>query len=253
MNRLSPFLKTVFLLVLVFGITPGLQAQIVIDNFAEPAAPAVFPQTTVGTTPFTQAPLNPANTIGGVREGSVTATSIALPGTDIVEVSVGGNIFDYQASAGADGSATLFYDGNAGGAGDLNLNLMGQSIAVTFILSDSSQALPVTVTLDDGSATASVTQTLMTQINSGDPAVTLSFTSAAFTANNPLINLASINSVLFNFDPAEARDFRLGGEGIVVQQQVPIPEPTSLALWGIVAMTGGVCAYRRRKQKAAAA
>lgn len=222
--------------------TQSVRAQIAVDNFAQPAAVATFTQTTVGSQSFTQSGLNPANTIGGVRDGTVTASVITTAGVDNVEVKVGAGVYDYASTSGADGAATLRYDGAAVGSGDLNLNLMGQAINVQFVLSDSSLPLPVTVTLNDGVNSAAVTLNLTNLINPGDPAVTLAFNPAAFTANNPAINLASINTVEIGFNPSVGRDFRLGGEGIIIRQE--IPEPASIALWSLLGL--GAVGYARR-------
>lgn len=212
-------------------IGPAARAGIiVVDDFTETTLGWPFAQTTVGSSGLDEAGIN---VLGGSRHTTVTAESLAILGLDSVAIAIvpDPGIFDYTGSAGADGSFSLFYDGPAG-----NLNADLSSLAaflIDLLLFDlgNGQPMPVTVTLDDGANTA--TGTAFVGTSGGQ---TLSMPFASFTGIESL-NLTSVDSILFEFDPGLGNDLRLGAITVV-------PAPAGLALLA----GAGLLGPRRRRR-----
>jgi hypothetical protein len=103
------------------------------------------------------------------------------------------------------------------------------------------------VTLSDGVLTDSETLYLTQSVQVGiDTPVTLSFLAASFG-----VDLTNIQSLKILFDAKVAHDFTVQGEDGVTITSVDVPEPSSLILWGSIALAGGWF-MRRRLMKSAA-
>lgn len=94
--------------------------------------------------------------------------------------------------------------------------------------------MPVTVTLWNGITSALLTQTLT---EPGEQIVAFNFSEFA---NIDAVDLSSVDAMLFEFDPGDGGDFRIGGIVSVV------PEPTTLVL--LFAGAGAIVLRRRAKR-----
>lgn len=206
-------------------------ASIVIDDFTNVHDPNPWPvnRSTLGSETVFESGLN---TLGGTRETLIEATFLGLDGVDSINVNIapGAGLFGYFSSSDAAGFVSLLYDGG----GSLNADFSQQvAIEIDFAFFDfaNSNPLPITAILSDGVNTATRTVSL-----NSPGAQTAAFLFNDFT-NIGLLDLASIQSIQFEFDPGLAADFQLGSISTV------LPTPGALALLGIAGFTG----VRRRR------
>lgn len=199
---------------------------IVIDDFSTVAAPNPWPVqlNAEGSVTVNE---NGLGVLGGFRQTTVEAQGIGIPGLDFLQVTVaaGAGLLDFNSTVDTDGFLSLLYDGG----GSLNADLSSQGgIQVSFAMFDfaGSAPLPVTLHLFDGSNMAMHTLSLM-----APGAQSLFFNFNNFAG----VDLTSIQSIQFDFDPAIGADFR-------ISQIVAIPAPAALALLSL-----GIAAPRRRR------
>jgi hypothetical protein len=233
-----------FILVVCFflGVSPVVNAaDITVDDFSATTLPpgagiGSLNQSGVGTTgPFPDGPN--AGVLGGYRTitNQVTATGGGINAN--MTIQTGPQTLSYNTDSGVAGILTLLYDANGVGlfadfSGGTSLDLPFSAIDLP--------GLVVMATLSDG--TNSFTQ------SSGALAAgaqTVSFPLSGFTG----VDLSNVQSVKLVFDAANSQDFTLSGPGgiIIVQE---IPEPASLALWGVIGIAGAWYTRRRLTKKA---
>jgi hypothetical protein len=234
-----------FLLAAVtLGVSP-LSAGQVVDNFDNVGGPNPWPviRTTVGSTLTIENGLPVLNTIGGQRATTTTGDSFAVPGLDNVTTTIvpfPPSLLDYATSAGADGSLNLFYNAG-GGPGGLNANFSSETgITIDFLLFDHAGGvdMPVTVTVSDGTNLATLTNLLTSP---GAQSVFFGFAGFAGIGG---VDMSSVDSLNFFFDAQLAHDFRLDFIGTTTG----VPEPASLAVWGIASIVG-LLVHRRRNRR----
>ncbi|MCH7873487.1 MAG: PEP-CTERM sorting domain-containing protein [Planctomycetes bacterium] len=168
--------------------------------------------------------------IGGRRLTTLSVPFLDLVGLDDVSVSVVASVglLDYTSTVGANGDLRLAY------VGDFTADLSGDAeIQIDFTGFDLGNVTPmaVTVTLGTGGNAANLTHLL-----TATGAQTTVFSFSEFTNINK-IDLASVDALIFEFDPGDGGDFRIGGIGSVV------PEPATLVL--LLAGAGAVLRRRR--------
>ncbi|MBX3414611.1 MAG: hypothetical protein KF708_18130 [Pirellulales bacterium] len=239
-----PIFAALLLLAGILGVSSA-QAAVIIDDFDVVTGVWPVTRTTVGSTVNNELGIPTTNTIGGVRNTTVTGDSFAVPGLDTVTTTVvptPPSLLDYASSAGADGSLNLLY--NAGGIpGGLNANFSAETgITIDFLLFDHAGGvdLPVTVTLSDGSNVASLTQLLTSP---GAQSVFFGFPGFAGIGG---VDMSSIDSLNFFFDAQLAHDFRIDFIGTTSG----VPEPASFLVWGMAAVVGLFVSRRCRKPSA---
>jgi MYXO-CTERM domain-containing protein len=205
------------------------RASIIIDDFMSVEDPNAWPieLNSAGTHTLIESGLT---TLGGWRETFVEAVNLGDP-VDSIEVNIhtGAGVFGFFSSSDASGFVSLFYDGG----GTLSADFSQQTaIEVHFVLFDfaNQNPLPITVSLSDGVNTATHTIALT---SAGAQVAT--FLIADFI-NIGLIDLSSIASIMFEFDPGIAADFQLGAI-------VTVPAPGAFALLGLA----GIIGSRRRR------
>lgn len=224
-------------------LASAANATVIIDNFSQttfayPPTPGVV-RTTPGATTINETGLSPANVVGSSRTSMLTGESFLAPPDDNVAYRISGVALNatYSSTDGANGMLRLLYDANGG---DLNLDLSGETqFDVHFNAFDfgNAIAMPVMITVFDGINTAVVTK-MLTAPGSQD----LFYSLSDFTGATPALNLASINSIQFDFNPATAQDFTFD----LLQATNQTPEPASFALIG-TGLIGFGMLIRRRK------
>ena len=139
-------------------------------------------------------------------------------------------VLDYTSSVGANGELRLAYTGqfNADFSDDafIQIDFSGFDLG-------GARAMPVTVTLANGATLARLRHRLT---ENGPQSVVFHFSDFQ---DIDAIDLASVDAMLFEFDPGAGGDFRIGEIGSVV------PEPTSLLL---LLIGSGVVARRQRRR-----
>jgi len=140
--------------------------------------------------------------LGGVRQLTVAATRLDLPGLDNVAAgaAVLGDFFDYHASLGAIGNVALRYD--QGGAG-LNVSIYGfDHFQLAVLIADASSVpYDATVTVEDNTGgSASSTQTITTPGR-----VTIAWPLASFSS----VDLNAVQSITLVIAPNLAADMRV--------------------------------------------
>lgn len=199
---------------LILGSRPARAAEAVIDNFTDATALTRFiPDTNVlqdMTGSIVRNDTGLSAVIGGTRNLTVTATSLAIPGLDYIVAGVELlpiNFFEYNSRTGADGSTELLYNANGSG---LNAMLgFAQGLQVLIREADIAAVAPpgmdVTVTIVDGNmVSASQTQTVLLPVSPMTP-LPLDFPYSGFPGVDPN-NIFSVRIVL---DPQIAGDTRL--------------------------------------------
>ena len=99
--------------------------------------------------------------------------------------------------------------------------------------------MPITITLSDGSNTAALMHLLTSP---GAQSVLFNLNDFAGIGS---VALNSIDSIEIFFDGQLAQDFRLDQISTISSL---IPEPTSVAVWSVMAVAGGGVALRRRRR-----
>lgn len=221
-------------------------ADLIVDTF-DTVVPLTWPviQTVVGSTPTNETGLPLTETLGGVRQTTTTADSLAILGLDNVTTNImpfPPSLLDYASSAGADGSLNLLYD--AGGVVDgLNVDFSTETgITMDFLLFDHAGGvdMPVTVTIGDGTNVATLTHTLT---SAGAQQLLFDFDDFAGIGS---VDMTSIDFLNFFFDAQLAHDFRLD----FLATTSNVPEPASLLVWGMAGIVG-LLVHRRYRRAAA--
>ena len=173
--------------------------------------------------------------IGGTRAGQFTLISGA-PGQ--LTAFVAGGVGSLNLSIGSTGTHQLTYD--AAGVG-LNANFSADLGLELFVALDLSAAVGTSfqVTLTDGDSS---THTQSILVTSTTPQV-ISFLFSGFSSPGGL-NLADIDRIVLLVTPAINGDVMIDNF-----QQIPTPEPTSLAVWGCVVAAGWFAQRRFRQQR----
>lgn len=199
-------------------------AAVIIDDFTVTTAsyPAFtgFVQGTVGSQTITETGIPTGNTIGGRREGTLTATSLNTPGSDFVNYRIASSEANYGSTNGAVGNLALFYNGGGSLGADLSGDI-GLRIVFTAFDRANGNDLPVTVTLNDG-VDHSLTQTL-----TAPGAQQVFFTYGSFSGG--AITLGSINSIRVLFDGNLSHEFNFN-----LLASETAPEPASFGLVAFV-------------------
>jgi hypothetical protein len=195
-------MKTVRLACLLAIMLAGQVGALTIDTFDAANTTKLPPgiiQNTVGSTAVTDTGLS--GVIGGVRELTVTATSLLLPSDNVTAgAAVLGDFFDYHSTLTATGEVALHYDRNGLG---LNVSVGGfDHFQLTVIDADpASVPYDATVTVaDNGGGSASSTQTITT---SG--AATIAWPLANFSG----VDLNDVRSITLLIAPNYAADMRM--------------------------------------------
>jgi hypothetical protein len=209
---------------------PAAAGVILIDGFNDIGAPGTWPValSAPGTVTVTEGGVS---TLGGYRETTIEAQSVAIPGIDSIQVTIapGPALFDFNSSAGAAGRVTLAYDGGGSMSADFSQQL---GIQIDFALFDLANGapLPVVIQLSDGTNTATLTQSLT---SAGAQSLIFSFAQFAGIGS---VNLGAIAMVSVDFDAGVGADFRLS------QIVTVVPGHGAAALLGIACL-----AARRRR------
>ena len=203
---------------------------LLIDDFSDATSPSPWPvsMTSPNVIPVTETGLS--GVIGGTRLSTLSAFFFDLVGLDEVRLDIvpGLGLLDYTSSVGANGDLRIAY------VGDFTADFSGDAlIQIDFTGFDlgAESPLPVTVTLWSGINSARLTQ-MLTQ--PGAQSVAFNFSEFA---NIDAVDLSSVDAMLFEFDPGDGGDFRIGRIGSVV------PEPTTLAL--LLGGAGAIVLRRR--------
>ncbi len=205
-------------------------SAIVIDDFTQVADPNPWPVqlNTEGNVTVNETGLN---VLGGTRDTFVEAVAVGIPDLDFLQATVaaGAGLLDFNSTVDTKGYLSLTYNGG----GSLNADFTGQmGIQFDFTMFDFADGapLPVTVIMNDG--TNSATHTLSLNAPGGQ---SLMFDFADFSGIGSL-DLASLQSIEFQLDPAIGADFRIS------QIVTVVPGPGALALLAL-----GLAAPRRRR------
>jgi hypothetical protein len=226
-------MTTVRLACLLAITLAGQVAAMTIDNFDDAILTKLPPgvtRNTVGSSPtVTDTALN--GVIGGVRQLTVTATSLLLPSDRVIAgAAVLGDFFDYHSTLTATGEVALHYDRNGLG---LNVSVGGfDHFQLTVIDADpASVPYDATVTIaDNGSGSASSTQTITT---SGP--TTIAWPLANFSG----VDLNDVRSITLVIAPNSAADMRVDLFQVVSPPPAaPLLSPAMML--GLVVMLGVV-------------
>lgn len=228
-------------LALVAGVAPA--APVTIDNFNTPGAPAVF-------SPFTPAGNLGAPTTGagilGTRQLSITNALSALGDG----VAIGGGILNAVSSDTTAYATVLNY--NFGGTLDASpsagITLDMRSIDGGFTTSTAVEATLFTTTGNRTLTGFNINDILPV----GEPGTPVVLPFASFTGPGSVGSITGLQ-VRFNSAPTRAGvDLTLSQiwvtEGTFVRDN-PVPEPTTLAVFGLLGV-GGIVAARRKVRAA---
>lgn len=220
------------MVVAALGSLPGVAARagLVIDDFSDVTSPSPWPVSTTSPAvlPVTETGL--VGAIGGTRLTTLSVFFFDLVGVDEVITSVVPElgVLDYQSTVGANGDLRVAY------VGDFVADFSGDAlIQIDFLGFDlgAESPMPVTVTIWNGINVGSLTRVLT---EPGAQSVTFAFSEFS---NISAIDLSGIDTLLFEFDPGDGGDFRIGEIGSVV------PEPATLVLL----LVGAGAIVRRRR------
>lgn len=200
-----------------------------IDSFSDVAAPNPWPVSTTIPAVLPVFETGLSGVIGGTRLTTLSGFFFDIVGLDEVATNIVPQfgVLDYTSSVGANGDLRVAY------VGQFAADFSGDAfIQIDFSGFDRGNArgMPVTVTLANGATIASLTQRL-TEI--GPQSVAFNFSDFR---NIDAIDLASVDALLFEFDPGAGGDFRIGEISSIV------PEPASLLL---LLLGSGVVIRRR--------
>jgi hypothetical protein len=222
--------------VLAISGTNAQAVPILLDDFTVPAAlagPNLGPGIVFG----------PTGGIGGLPATRTISTSVL--GVPIIAgqgVSVGAGIL---ALSTQDVSATVQVDYTFAD----HTFFAANSLDMTFTIVDggigSGNMLDVTFQILDG---AVVVGSQNANVPNGAGLIPLSMPFSNF-GGGPFNNIDGIR-LIFNGNPNVATDFTLGAGGVFLQNG-DVPEPATLATFGLVALVGGVVARRKLKARAA--
>lgn len=231
-----------------------------IDSFNNPGGQTVIASGSGATSSGTAT--DSATILGGTRD--VTVTNIQGAPFTFFNVpspapATGAGAFTLTPVAmGATATLRLRYDGGAllNTPGLLNANFSANpAIVLNFINADAlGGSLGVTLTIEDGSPpNPSASQNIPTALFTNS-SIMFDLTSPAFSS----LNLANIQAIQFDFtavsNSGTAITFTLGGPngGIELVDPPAIPEPSTYATFGFLALMGGYVARRKLKTEAVA-
>ena len=223
------------LFVAALAALPCLEARagLVIDDFSDVGAPNPWPVSTTAPAVLPVMETGLTGAIGGTRLTTLSVFFFDIGGLDEVRTSVAPDlgVLDYQSTVGANGDLRVAYVGDF--VADFSGDAMIQIDFAGFDLGAESP-MPVTVTLWNGIDVASLTQVLT------DPGPQSTMFAFSEFSNIENVDLSGIDTLLFEFDPGDGGDFRVG------QIQSVVPEPATLVL--LLVGAGAVVRRRRRDQ-----
>lgn len=214
-------------------------AAFVIDDFTQATGGmTVISRTTLGTTSTTNTGPT-TNIVGGVREWSLQQTATFLGSEAKGEILTGSGVVRVSNDAGSDSTVTFFYDGNAGGMGDLNADFTagGTLDTIRFGVLFDDLGFNIRVTVFDGTNTVMVMKPAPI-VNPVNPAgVPVDFKFSDFAG----IDFTSVNTFQVQLDSLNSADYII--DYIVTTTAVPEPASLGLVAAGVVAVGG----FARRK------
>jgi hypothetical protein len=233
--RIALFRSIAALAVLAICGSNAQAVPILLDDFLVPAA-------TVGPT-FSDPAFGATPGIGGFPSTrTVTLTTVGMPVIGGQGVSLGGGLL---ALSTQDVSTTVQLDYSFAAHTFFPANSLDMTFSVVEGGIGSGDQLDVTLQLLQGAA---VVGSQTANVGDGFGSIPLSFSFAGF----PVLNNIDGIRLIFNGNPNVATDFTLGSGGVFLQNG-DIPEPATVATFGLVTLIGGVVARRRLKARAAQA
>jgi hypothetical protein len=230
------------LMALMVAVPSAGAAPIVIDNFATPD-PFVT-QTGGGL-------FNPSHSGTGIFGSATRDVSVTLPFGDTAAIGAaipfGGSVGTLDAFSVFSGVSALTSSLTYTFPAPTDLSGAGISFVMAFV-DEGQPAGPPGIVTDITINTATGTLTGVVPLLSSATPVTYTALYNTFSGSG---DLTQVNSIVFTFNnggtPQQGTDF------IVTQIQVdPIPEPATLALWGVVGAAGAWYGRRRLGKKAPA-
>lgn len=214
----------VWAIVLVSLQSACARAEVILDNFSTPSTASSAFRSSVGTSS-----VDTSSIMGGTRTTTLDLASAISSPTAFATIGAGSLTLTSGSSTTA--SVTLAYSGlslSLSSYANLVLNFESVSGIIT--------PMPVSVTING------VTDLTSVGITANPTNLLVGLTSANF----PTVNFGSINSITVTFnDGNQGGSFVLNGFG--ANPVTPVPEPASLALWGVVGLVGAW--YGRRKMQ----
>jgi len=179
----------------------------------------------------------------GTRTGTyynVGAGNTVLAGS----ASIGGGQVGFSNGPGERAALALSY------AFGSQVNFVGQTPTIAVQNFNPLVGTSVSTNLTLTSASGSATQTIITstQVVAGVPSTILTFGNLVPTGS---FDLSKVTGAILIFEPAGLSAVAsFGGNGGFKTNETPVPEPTTLAIFGVMAI-GGYAVSRRRRQQVA--
>ena len=234
------FLTLAFAAVALSGTAKA--APIVIDNFGEPpsVSGAEFHAADDGLLPINDLGLLTTNVVGGSRVGSVQSFLGSPTLGDSVTLTYGsgfGSHFTVATAGTGTTDVNLMYDANGAG---LALDLSSQvGIMLDFSILDAA-AIGTTFTLDITDVTATTFSETLTATTGGPQTFDFLFSLPGYAG----LDTSTIDTIELNSSVPANGDIRISN----IQSIENVPEPGSLAIWGLIGIAGAFGFWRMRRK-----
>lgn len=238
---------------LLFAASGRARADVVIDDFSEPSPTSQSldygpgPGPSPLYTPFALAP----NTDGSFSSVAGGYRTMDLSGTVYTNQSVsflaGSGNATLSTGSLSSGSASLLYDANGAGLGDLLAGLTSIEINLQSLDAGTGGGISIAVSIMDNSGLITGMQTLLQEFTDDLGATLLTFDFSTTTVD--LTDLKSVSVLIDGLAGSTAYDLVLNDITAVIPQP-PVPEPASIALWCLVGLVGTGYGIRRQRRVA---
>jgi len=232
-------LSSLVAVVLLASAAP-VKADIILDNFQNGTNKTAD---VGGTNPNGDSQTGLSGVLGGSRDTSVFASTGVTGATAQLLISTG--VLQLNTGTGVAGVFSLTYP---------NVAPLDLSTAIAFIFDISANDNGGTFVLDITDGTNTGSSTLLAGPLGSTTGDGVTGPQSIAIAGNPDfsgVNLGAVTGITLNFTGDDSTDLEIGPLGFRITTQV-IPEPASMAVWGLLGLSVTWYARRKRRQLQAA-